>query len=253
MTPAIDPGLHILVENETSTGSELLQRFDQKLGALQHPLPEDNNIRDEHFDGLPSWDEIIKDVYRHLDLHMEDDNRIIDYPLAPLALEHPVPKNNTTLDEDFDGTLPDDESHSNPPVIPGLDTEEYNSTLDNTWAPAALEHPVPKDMTIADSGYDSGLPTCPKTICGQGSVDDDCASLVSDGWSSTLPSPDKHVLEGQFARGLFNSISARARQKLCTSSDIVTELLQCFAIMIGKQARSTTEKGAASFVRHGRR
>lgn len=115
-----------------------------------------------------------------------------------------------------------------------------------------LQHQSPKDMTVADSGYHSGLPTDCNTLHGQAFVDDDCASIGTDGWSSALPSSDKRLLETQFARGMFNSMSAKALERLSTSKDTIIDLIYCFAAMIGKRAKSSTEKGAASFVRHGR-
>lgn len=261
-TPAntieVDPGLRAL-GNQTFTGSEPYRRpVDQSPWALQHPLPEDNTILDRGFIGSLPIDGSHSNLSVVPGLDTEYD--LWPSPSFPPGWDHagmpstdPLPEDDTIRDELFDGFLSVDESHSNLPKIPGLDTVDCNSTLDDIPAPAVLEHPLSKDMTITDSGYDSGFPTYPKTRCEQGFVKDDCASIVSDGYSSALPSSDKRVLEGQFARELFNSISVKAREKVCTSRDTVTDLLQCFAVMISKQARSITEKGAASFVRHGRR
>ncbi|KAM0721977.1 hypothetical protein Q7P37_002903 [Cladosporium fusiforme] len=114
------------------------------------------------------------------------------------------------------------------------------------------QHLNAEEMTVADSGYQSGLPTEWHSVCERGAPDDDSASVATDGWASGLPNSDKRLLEAQFARELFNGIGTKAQERIPTRAEMVVNLIYCFAVMIGKRACSNTEKGAASFVRHGR-
>jgi hypothetical protein len=108
-------------------------------------------------------------------------------------------------------------------------------------------------ITTADSGYHSG----PRTSCtnaGDGGVpDDDADSVVTDGWPSSLPRQDKYLLEAEFAREIFNRSSAKTRERFAERGETVKDLLYSFSVMIGRRASSAAERGAASFVRRGRK
>jgi hypothetical protein len=108
-------------------------------------------------------------------------------------------------------------------------------------------------ITTADSGYQSG----PRTSCtnaGEGGVpDDDADSVVTDGWPSSLPKQDKYLLEAEFAREMFNRSSAQTREQFAERGEKVKDLLYSFSVMIGGRASSIAERGAASFVRRGRK
>lgn len=63
----------------------------------------------------------------------------------------------------------------------------------------------------------------------------------------------QRVLEAQFARELYNRARAVLREQFCKDGETVISLLQGFGVLVGKRASSTTERGAASFVRHSRK
>jgi hypothetical protein len=110
-----------------------------------------------------------------------------------------------------------------------------------------------ESMTTADSGYQSR----PRTSCtnaGQGGIpDDDADSVITDGWPSSLPRQDKYLLEAEFAREMFNRSSAQTREQFAERGETVKDLLYSFSVMIGGRASSAAERGAASFVRRGRK
>jgi len=108
-------------------------------------------------------------------------------------------------------------------------------------------------MTTADSGYNSGARTSCMDLEGDGDLDDDTASVATNGWPSVLPRQDKYLLEAEFARELFNRSSIPSREQFVEHGQAVMELLHSFSVMIGGRASSIAERGAASFVRRGRK
>jgi hypothetical protein len=107
--------------------------------------------------------------------------------------------------------------------------------------------------TTADSGYHSGTRNSCVNL-GEGDPNDnDTDSVVTDGWPSSLPRQDKYMLEAEFAREIFNRSSARTREQFVKRGQTVKDLLYSFSVMIWGRATSVAERGAASFVRHGRR
>jgi hypothetical protein len=108
-------------------------------------------------------------------------------------------------------------------------------------------------MTTVDSGYHSGTRySC--TNLGDGDlIDNDNDSVVTDGWPNSLPRQDKYMLEAEFAREMFNRSSAQTREQFSERGQTVTDLLYSFSVMIGGRASSAAERGAASFVRRGRK
>jgi hypothetical protein len=108
-------------------------------------------------------------------------------------------------------------------------------------------------VTTTDSGYHSGTRNSRKNSCEGNPIDNDTDSVVTDGWPSSLPWQDKHMLEAEFAREIFNRSSARTREQFVKRGQTVKDLLYSFSVMIWGRATSVAERGAASFVRHGRR
>jgi hypothetical protein len=107
--------------------------------------------------------------------------------------------------------------------------------------------------TTADSGYHSGTRNSCTNLGEGGSNDSDTDSVVTDGWPSSLPRQDKYMLEAEFAREIFNRSSARTREQLVKRGQTVKDLLYSFSVMMWGRATSVAERGAASFVRHGRK
>ena len=61
------------------------------------------------------------------------------------------------------------------------------------------------------------------------------------------------MLEVEFAREMFNRSSARTREQFGERGQKIKDLLYSFSVMIGGRASSVAERGAASFVRRGRK
>lgn len=108
-------------------------------------------------------------------------------------------------------------------------------------------------MTTADSGYHSGARTSCMDVEGGGDLDDDAASIATNGSPSLLPRQDRYLLEAEFAREMFNRSSASTRGQFAEHGQTVMDLLYSFSVMIGGRASSIAERGAASFVRRGRK
>lgn len=108
-------------------------------------------------------------------------------------------------------------------------------------------------MTTADSGYQSGPRTSCTNVGEDGVLDDDADSVVTDGWPSSFPRQDKYMLEAEFAREIFNRSSARTREQFVKRGQTVKDLLYSFSVMMWGRATTVAERGAASFVRHGRK
>jgi hypothetical protein len=108
-------------------------------------------------------------------------------------------------------------------------------------------------MTAADSGYNSGRRYSCTQLGEGGLIDTDTDSITTNGWSSLLPTQDKYLLETEFAREMFNRSSASTREQFAEQGEMVMDLLYSFSVMIGGRASSVAEKGAASFVRRGRK
>jgi len=107
--------------------------------------------------------------------------------------------------------------------------------------------------TAADSGYHSGTRYSCTNPGKEDLIDNDTDSVVTDGWPSSLPKQDKYLLEAEFAREMFNRSSVRTRDRFGEREQKVMDLLYSFSVMIGGRASSAAERGAASFVRRGRR
>ena len=108
-------------------------------------------------------------------------------------------------------------------------------------------------MTTADSGYHSGARTNCMDLEDGGDLDDDAASIATNGWPSVLPRQDRYLLEAEFAREMFNRSSMPTREHFAEHGQTVMDLLYSFSVMIGGRASSVAERGAASFVRRGRK
>jgi hypothetical protein len=122
----------------------------------------------------------------------------------------------------------------------------------NATEPTGMED-YNEPMRAADSGYHSGTRySC--TNFGDGNpIDNDTDSVATDGWPSSLPKQDKYMLEAEFAREMFNRSSAKTRGQFAERAEMVMDLLYSFSVMIGGRASSAAERGAASFVRRGRK
>jgi hypothetical protein len=108
-------------------------------------------------------------------------------------------------------------------------------------------------VTATDSGYHSESRNS-RANCGEGNIiDNDTDSVVTDGWPSSLPRQDKYMLEAEFAREIFNRSSAKTREQFVKRGQTVNDLLYSFSVMMWGRATSVAERGAASFVRHGRK
>ena len=108
--------------------------------------------------------------------------------------------------------------------------------------------------TTADSGYHSGTRNSCTNLGEGGPNDNDTDSVVTDGWPSPLPWwQDKYMLEAEFAREIINCSSAGTREQFVKRGQTVVDLLYSFSVMMWRRATSVAERGAASFVRHGRR
>lgn len=163
-----------------------------------------------------------------------------------------VPKESITGPKSYSTTSPGDEN-INRSSQARLEFSHNESSTESPSDSDSMSFQLLDGMTFADSGYSSGgLPTERNTTCEQTVLGDDCASIATDGLPSALPDSDKYLLESQFARELFNRLDIRAREQLATNEEKVGDLIQCFAVMIGRRASSSTEKIAASFVRHRR-
>lgn len=163
-----------------------------------------------------------------------------------------VPKASITGPKDYSTTKPGDERISRSPQA-RIEFSHNGSSTESPSDSESMSYQLLGGMTFADSGYSSGgFPTERNTTCEQTIVDDDCASIATDGLPSALPGSDKYLLESQFARALFNRLNIRAREQLVMNEEKVGDLIQCFAVMIGRRASSSIEKIGASFVRRRR-
>jgi hypothetical protein len=139
-------------------------------------------------------------------------------------------------------------------MLPRLTSEEHHERyLDRRGIePTRMEDHV-DSITAIDSGYRSGTRySC--TNPGEGNlIDTDTDSVATDGWPSSLPRQDKYMLEAEFAREMFNRSSVQTRERFAERGETVMDLLYSFSVMIGGRASSAAERGAASFVRRGRK
>lgn len=108
-------------------------------------------------------------------------------------------------------------------------------------------------MTTADSGYHSGTRNSCTNPGGEHVIDNDTDSVVTDVWPSSLLRQDRYMLEAEFAREMFNRSSVQTRERFAKRGETVMDLLYSFSVMIGGRASSAAERGAASFVRRGRK
>lgn len=118
--------------------------------------------------------------------------------------------------------------------------------------PTGIEHRVDSKL-MSDSGYPSN-PRNSYIDFGDWSVFEiDTGSVVTDGWPSSLPMQDEHMLETAFAGELFNRSSAQTREQFVEQGETVMDLLYSFSVMIEARANSVAERSAASLVRLGRK
>jgi hypothetical protein len=107
-------------------------------------------------------------------------------------------------------------------------------------------------MTSAtDSGYGTGQSG--SKIDGQSVAEDDTESIVTDGSQAPIQGENKTLLEKAFAHEVSNRFNTLMQESFASRSDMATDLLYAFSVMIGKRASTIPERGAASFVRRGRR
>jgi hypothetical protein len=132
--------------------------------------------------------------------------------------------------------------------------EELYKRSDHTRVPGptGMENCV-DFVTTTDSGYHSETRNSRTNSCEGNLIDDDTDSVVTDGWPSSLPRQDKYMLEADFAREIFNRSSAKTREQIIKRGQTVKDLLHSFSAMMWGRATSVAERGAASFVRHGRK
>jgi hypothetical protein len=88
---------------------------------------------------------------------------------------------------------------------------------------------------------------------GQSVVKYDTESIVTDGSQAPIQRENKTRLEKAFAREVSSRFTTLMQESFASRSDMAADLLYAFSIMIGKRASTTLERGAASFVRRGRR
>jgi hypothetical protein len=132
--------------------------------------------------------------------------------------------------------------------------EELYKISDHTRVPGptGMENCV-DFVTTTDSGYHSETRNSRTNSYEGNLIDDDTDSVVTDGWPSSLPRQDKYMLEAEFAREIFNRSSAKTREQIIKRGQTVKDLLHSFSAMMWGRATSVAERGAASFVRHGRK
>jgi hypothetical protein len=102
-----------------------------------------------------------------------------------------------------------------------------------------------------DSGYGTGQSG--SKIDGQSVVEDDAESIVTDGSQAPIQGENKTLLEKAFAHEVFNRFNTLMQESFASRSDVATDLLYAFSVLIGKRASTIPERGAASFVRRGRK
>lgn len=88
---------------------------------------------------------------------------------------------------------------------------------------------------------------------GQSVAEDDTESIATDGSQAPIQGQDKYLLEVAFAREISNTFNPLMQESFALRSAMATDLLYAFSVMIGKRASSIPQRGAASFVRRGRK
>jgi hypothetical protein len=104
---------------------------------------------------------------------------------------------------------------------------------------------------VADSGYGTG-PSGSK-LDGQSVVEDGAESIATDGSQAPIQGENRYLLEVAFAREISNRSNALMQESFASRSNMAMDLLYAFSVMIGKRASTIPERGAASFVRRGRK
>jgi pimeloyl-ACP methyl ester carboxylesterase len=106
-------------------------------------------------------------------------------------------------------------------------------------------------MQATDSGYGTRQGS---NKIGEGTViGEDNESVATDENHTPMPGEDKYLLEAAFAREIYKRSGPLTQEQLALRSELMTELLYAFSVMIGKRATSVVERAAASFVRRGRK
>ena len=105
--------------------------------------------------------------------------------------------------------------------------------------------------SATDSGYGTGQSG--SKMDGRSVAEDDTESIVTDGSQAPIQGEDKYLLEAVFAREMSDRFNTLMQESFASRSDMATDLLYAFSVMIGKRASSLPQRGAASFVRRGRK
>jgi hypothetical protein len=106
-------------------------------------------------------------------------------------------------------------------------------------------------MQATDSGY--GTRQGSNKIDERTVIGDDNESIATDGNQAPIPGQDKYLLEVAFAREIYKRFGPLMQDQFALRSELMTELLYAFSVLIGKRAFSVAERAAASFVRRGRK
>jgi hypothetical protein len=106
-------------------------------------------------------------------------------------------------------------------------------------------------IQATDSGYD----TCQGSskIDERTVIEEDAKSVATDENHASIPGQDRYLLEVAFAREICKRFSPLTQEQFALRSELMTDLLYAFSVMIGKRASSVAERAAASFVRRGRK
>ncbi|GAB7325025.1 hypothetical protein MBLNU13_g08823t2 [Cladosporium sp. NU13] len=164
------------------------------------------------------------------------------------ALERTAAPNWTTLASDvqtFD--LTDETNVSN--GFYHFGNTAVNTSDHGTPEPCSTNNIV-RMTSATDSGYGTGQSG--SKMDGQSVAEDDTESIVTDGSQALISGRDKYLLEVAFAREISKRFDPLMQESFVLRSDMATDLLFAFSVMIGKRASSTAQRGAASFVRRGR-
>jgi hypothetical protein len=161
--------------------------------------------------------------------------------------DEPALQNQYPLASDAQFNYTDDKAFSG-----AIDSSivEVETTGHETFEPCDTNNII--QMTSAtDSGYGTGQSG--SKMDGQSVVEDDTESIVTDGSQAPIQGENKTLLEKAFAHEVANRFNTFMQESFASRSDMATDLLYAFSVMIGKRASTIPERGAASFVRRGRR
>jgi hypothetical protein len=106
-------------------------------------------------------------------------------------------------------------------------------------------------MNFTDSGY--GTQHGSSKMDEHSVTEDDTDSVATDESQVPIPGQDKYLLEVAFACEILKKFSPLMQEQFALHDTLATELLYNFSVMVGKRASSVAQRGAASFVRRGRK